>query len=75
MVAKKSTTEITKAEIKAAYNRVLTQNATDTVLKEKKQVAYQAELPKTGEEDTAIYSLVGLFSLGLAGSLIKKRNI
>ena len=75
VVAKKSTTEVTKAEIKAAYNRVLTQTATDTVLKEKKQVAYQAELPKTGEEDTAIYSLVGLFSLGLAGSLIKKRNI
>lgn len=75
VVAKKSTTEVTKAEIKAAYNKVLTQNATATVLKEKKQVAYQAELPKTGEEDTAIYSLVGLFSLGLAGSLIKKRNI
>lgn len=75
VVAKKLTTEVTKAEIKAAYNRVLTQNATDTVLKEKKQVAYRAELPKTGEEDTAIYSLVGLFSLGLAGSLINKRNI
>ncbi|MDY3823669.1 MAG: LPXTG cell wall anchor domain-containing protein, partial [Streptococcus sp.] len=60
-----------------AYNKAVTKQVSAKVLKEKPQANYQAKsasLPNTGDDQTAIFSLMGLMVIGLAGGLRKRKG-
>ena len=65
-----------KQAIQTAYNKAVTKQVSAKVLKEKPQANYQAKsatLPNTGDDQTAIFSLMGLAMLGLAGVGVKRK--
>ncbi|WP_354367543.1 LPXTG cell wall anchor domain-containing protein [Streptococcus porcorum] len=66
-----------KQAIQTAYNKAVTKQVSAKVLKEKPQANYQAKsasLPNTGDDQTAIFSLMGLMVIGLAGGLRKRKG-
>lgn len=54
--------------------RTATAQATQDVINRRQAPSYQASLPETGDDNTAVYSLVGMAMLGLAGVGVRKRR-
>ncbi|MET3633701.1 LPXTG cell wall anchor domain-containing protein [Streptococcus porcorum] len=65
-----------KQKIQSTYNQVVTQQVSTKLLEENKAVTNStstATLPNTGEANTAVFTLLGLSVLGLAGISLKRK--
>lgn len=56
-------------------NQAATVEATQAVVNRRGTTDYQASLPQTGEADTAVYVLVGVGMVGLAGVATRRRHV
>lgn len=69
---------ITAQTITAAYNKAVTKSVTQAVTAKRatqsSAATYQATLPTTGDSETALYSLMGMLTLGLASVGLRKRR-
>lgn len=72
----KDSQSVTRPATVANYTSVATATveATQAVLNRRQTPSYQAGLPETGDQNVAVYSLVGMGLLGLAGVAGRKRR-